>query len=259
MSNLPLLLLLCLATSLTEGRWPRAARPVARPQERRAPGHPLPRLLVPRRPSPSRAARVTEWRNPKVPRIKNWGGHNYIFQDNRWSPLYGKQTHKQGRHVGLPGKRINGLKSWPKVQPWQDPRAAAVPPRVAPVTTPRPQVPITFPTFLANPNSIRRIDTVVVKDAQLAEPLNPDIEIDGLKIYKFRGEDSMAGYIAPISAPILWSQARVTTPSPPSTPRPRPPPTWRPEQPPPFPTRHTTPHPHNNPVIIIGQSSVHMN
>ena len=110
----------------------------------------------------------------------------------------------------------------------------------------------------------------MVKDAVLASSLIPDVEIDGLKIYKFRGEDSMPGYIPPPD--FLWSQARVSSGgvlgeaiTPPSvTPAPTPVPTphtWRPELPPPFPTRHTTRRPdqQRDPVIIIAQSSVQKN
>jgi hypothetical protein len=128
------------------------------------------------------------------------------------------------------------------------------------VTTPPPVAPTFFRAFPANPNSIRRIDTGLVKDAQLAgEPLRPDDEIDGLKIYKFRGSDSMAGYVPP---PVNWSQARLfTAPARPTRPPAILPGTRRPERPPPFPTRHTTRRPDqpHNPVIIIAQRRVQMN
>merc|ERR1719361_406713 len=283
-----LFLSVCLATIPTEARWPRAARPVPapRPQERRTPGLPLPRQLVPRRPPapPSRTARVTDWRKPKPVRTQKWGGRNYIFQDNRWKPLFEKQQQKrtkQGRYVKQPlvkkapppkapygksqrPKAVAPPQLWPKPPTWPPATRSPFPTRrVEPPTTSRP-IARTFPSYPANPNSIRRIDTGVVKDAVLAESLIPDVEIDGLKIYKFRGEDSMPGYIPPPD--FLWSQARVTsrdsitppsvTPAPVPTPR-----TWRPELPPPFPTRHTTRRPdqQRNPVIIIAQSSVQKN
>jgi len=306
-----LLLSLSLATIPTEARWPRAARPGPRPQERRTPGLPLPRQLVPRRvessqlvprrpnqAAPSRTARVTDWRKPKPVRTQKWGGRNYIFQDNRWKPLFDKQQQqqrtKQGRYVKQPlVKKAPPPKApyanqrpkaqappqlWQKAPTWPPVTRSPFPNRRVeqPTTTSRPIIARTFPSYPANPNSIRRIDTGVVKDAVLASSLIPDVEIDGLKIYKFRGEDSMPGYIPPPD--FLWSQARVTSSSggvgfgegailtPPSvTPAPTPPPptphTWRPELPPPFPTRHTTRRPdqQRNPVIIIAQSSVQKN
>merc|ERR1712223_341866 len=107
-----------------------------------------------------------------------------------------------------PGPRPNAI---PGAQQWQKP--ATWPPgtrRAEPPTTSKP-IARTFPSYPANPNSIRRIDTGLVKDAVLAESLIPDVEIDGLQIYKFRGEDSMPGYIPPPN--FLWSQARVTSSS----------------------------------------------
>ena len=232
-----------------------------------------------------RSARVTDWRKPKPVRTKKWGGRNYIFQDNRWKPLFEKPLRaKQARFVKqplvkkpapprkapYPGPRPNAI---PGAQQWQK-KPATWPPgtrRQEPATTSKP-IARTFPSYPANPNSIRRIDTGLVKDAVLAESLIPDVEIDGLQIYKFRGEDSMPGYIPPPN--FLWSQARVTSSSfselaatPPSvTPAPSQAPpiphTWRPELPPPFPTRHTTRRPSDqlrNPVIIIAQSSVQKN
>ena len=240
-----------------------------------------------------RTARVTDWRKPKPVRTQKWGGRNYIFQDNRWKPLFDKKQQKrtkQGRYVKQPlvkkaplppkaaaaypsqrPKAVASPKRWQKPPTWppaatRSPfpnRRVELPPATRPPTTIRP-IARTFPSYPANPNSIRRIDTGLVKDALLAESLIPDVEIDGLKIYKFRGEDSMPGYIPPPD--FLWSQARVTsrdsitppsvTPAPVPTPR-----TWRPELPPPFPTRHTTRRPdqQRNPVIIIAQSSVQKN
>ena len=237
-----------------------------------------------------RTARVTDWRKPKPVRTQKWGGRNYIFQDNRWKPLFDKQQQqqrtKQGRYVKQPlvkkapppkaayasqrPKAVAPPQLWPKPPTWPPATRSPFPNRrVEPPTTSRP-IARTFPSYPANPNSIRRIDTGVVKDAVLASSLIPDVEIDGLKIYKFRGEDSMPGYIPPPD--FLWSQARVSSGgvfgeaiTPPSvTPAPTPVPTphtWRPELPPPFPTRHTTRRPdqQRNPVIIIAQSSVQKN
>jgi len=111
------------------------------------------------------------------------------------------------------------------------------------------------------------------------------IEVDGLKIFMFRGDEGIGGFKPllppPISdslfdpnsrpveslykpfqlaaqspplvrTPIRWSQAEIS----PSTPR-----SFQKDVPPPFPTRHTTPSPHQSdqPVVIIAQSNVAQN
>ena len=115
------------------------------------------------------------------------------------------------------------------------------------------------------------------------------IEVDGLKIFMFRGDEGIGGFkpllpppiseslYAPISSPLAveslykpfhlaaqspqslvrnnqigWSQAEIS----PSTPR-----SFQNDVPPPFPTRHTTPSPHQSdqPVVIIAQSNVAQN
>jgi len=109
------------------------------------------------------------------------------------------------------------------------------------------------------------------------------IEVDGLKIFMFRGDEGIGGGFKPLLPPpisdslyqpdsrvveplykpfhtaplvrtnqISWSQAEIS----PSTPR-----SFLNEVPPPFPTRHTTPSPHQSdqPVVIIAQSNVAQN
>merc|ERR1719361_1014754 len=153
----------CLATIPTEARWPRAARPVPapRPQERRTPGLPLPRQLVPRRPpaTPARTARVTEWRKPKPVRTQKWGGRNYIFQDNRWKPLFDKQPRtKQGRYVKQPLVK--------KAPPPKAPYAGQRPKAVAP-----PQLwqkPPTWPPATRSPFPNRRVEPPTTSSRPIA-------------------------------------------------------------------------------------------
>jgi len=109
------------------------------------------------------------------------------------------------------------------------------------------------------------------------------IEVDGLKIFMFRGDEGIGGGFKPLLPPpisesfynpdttavdslykpfrlppvvrtnqIAWSQAEIS----PSTPR-----SFLKEVPPPFPTRHTTPSPNHSdqPVVIIAQSNVAQN
>ena len=117
------------------------------------------------------------------------------------------------------------------------------------------------------------------------------IEVDGLKIFMFRGDEGIGGFkpllpppiseslyaninTSPVESlykpfhlaaqspqspqsfvrntPIRWSQAEIS----PSTPR-----SFHADVPPPFPTRHTTPSPHQSdqPVVIIAQSNVAQN
>ena len=109
------------------------------------------------------------------------------------------------------------------------------------------------------------------------------IEVDGLKIFMFRGDEGIGGGFKPLLPPpisdslyspetrageslykpfhlappvrtnqIGWSKAEIS----PSTPR-----SFLNEVPPPFPTRHTTPSPHQSdqPVVIIAQSNVAQN
>jgi hypothetical protein len=112
------------------------------------------------------------------------------------------------------------------------------------------------------------------------------IEVDGLKIFMFRGDEGIGGFKPLLPPPISeslynpdtspgeslykpfylaaqspslvrnnqigWSQAEIS----PSTPR-----SFQNDVPPPFPTRHTTPSPHHSdqPVVIIAQSNVAQN
>ena len=112
------------------------------------------------------------------------------------------------------------------------------------------------------------------------------IEVDGLKIFMFRGDEGIGGFKPLLPPPISeslynpdtspgeslykpfylaaqspslvrnnqigWSQAEIS----PSTPR-----SFQNDVPPPFPTRHTTPSPHQSdqPVVIIAQSNVAQN
>ena len=161
--------------------------------------------------------------------------------------------------------------------PRQDPRAPPPnqgPRGLPPIQHPRAPVPIhtpnifssyptkpnsiskidTFPVYYAdNTNSISRIDVGPreVQETDISNPLDTNVKI---QIFKFRGEDSMTGYVPPSRSAVQWSEAAVT---PPPSPAPRPS-TWRTEVEPPFPTRHTTSRPDldTKPVIIIAQSSV---
>ena len=120
------------------------------------------------------------------------------------------------------------------------------------------------------------------KSQQVVDFNQKPIEVDGLKIFMFRGDEGIGGFkplIPPISdslyqapyrpapespyqqyqvsipssPPIRWSQAEV---EPVIIPR-----TSRPEVAPPFPTRHTTRSPlqSEQPIVIIAQSNVAQN
>lgn len=309
-------LLLCLCTPLTEGRWPRAARPVARVQERRIPSlaksPPRPRVQRWNYPQQNRVSRLPGWRSSqqKPQKSPGWEGHQFALQDNRWNPLFGLKPQDQSR-LGprelqgppqVPRPQAGGWQDqgWPRNPSHQGPHTGSVhktdtaPSLQPPLFSSYPAVtnsvtsypanlhsvsnypanPNTVTGYPAHPTSIRRIDTGVVEDGELAEIQEiPDIHLAGLTIYKFRGEDGMAGYVPPSSLPIRWSEAslppRVThTPPPPLEP-PNPPHaqlpiavTRTPKVPaPPFPTRHTTHRPDQDqePVVIIAQSSVQKN
>jgi len=329
------LLLVCLCSSITESRWPRAARPVARVQERRIPSI-TKSILRPRGhrwnyPQQNRLSRFPDWRNSQQKTKKNsrWDGKQFVLQDNRWSPLFGLQPPDQGRsaprelpgpsqpsqiphthpegasqgqgwprpvphHTRHPGIQhqsdpallhqstplstvSNSITNYPPINPHKPPNYSPIVAHSLPQATPKQNVPVPSKPISSLPSSIRRIDTGVVEDGELAETQEiPDISLSGLTIYKFRGEDGIPGYIPPANLPIQWSQAALPPPSKPQTPAA---PTSlelsnpthtelsipvenTPEGPaPPFPTRHTTRRPdqEREPVVIIAQSSVMKN
>lgn len=132
------------------------------------------------------------------------------------------------------------------------------------------------------PNSV---NSIIDSNAIINFTESP-VEVDGLKLFMFRGDEGIGGSFQPLaspsvrvasagsrgqyqphnpgpqrpgpsSSPFQWSRAEVRpAQSPVSTPRPRE------DVPPPFPTRHTTPSPHissHKPVVIIAQSNVAQN
>lgn len=130
------------------------------------------------------------------------------------------------------------------------------------------------------PSSLNSIDTNAIIDFT-----ESPVEVDGLKLFMFRGDEGFGTGFTPLASPIVrvssagsrgqyqpqapqrpgpsprplqWSQAelRPASVTPVTTARPRG------DIAPPFPTRHTTPSPHlsaHQPVVIIAQSNVAQN
>jgi len=306
---------------IVEARRPRAARP----QERRATPGLLPTAedlvgaLVPSRwkwplYAEQRPPTLGEWRKGHKPGEWNWKGDRRALEpkeNNRWSPYFGKKI------TGLEKKKPQKFLG-PKFKKQKRPPLKV---RLAPVTDlrpnsidridilrpqPHPVVPrISHPIEKKKKivsNAVKKVKSkqtekprlrkhderpATAQTTALTTPESSPIEVDGIKIYMFRGDEGIGGLKPPNVSKfqqnkvlsedvrnnrIKWSKAEVkpqkelkqktyvkalntVPPSRSSSPR------ARSDFVPPFPTRHTTSAPNqaNQPIVIIAQSNVAQN
>ena len=172
-------------------------------------GRPVPREL----PGQPQRSQVT-YTHPGAPTVTTLGrkGQGWSRPMLQHTPHTGLKynTDLALSHQSLPLSTLtNNITNYPT-----NPQAPSNYPFILPQPTLPQTVLIPSKPVSTLPSSIRRIDTGVVEDGELAETQEiPDIELSGLTIYKFRGEDGIPGYIAPANLPIQWSQAGLPPPS----------------------------------------------
>jgi len=303
-----------------KSRRPRAASP----QERRAkPGLNLPRAedlvgaLVPsrwkwplypeQRPPP-----LGEWRRGQKAGEWVWRGDRRGLEqgkDNRWNPYLNKKPTGLAKKPNVPVYKFLGPKFQKQKRPSVKLRLAPVvdlrPKSIDRIDILRPQVtPLTevtrnfapslgslkaiqvVPSRVKNKQREKVVDDKLAADKSVAVKKEEEREVDGIKIYMFRGDEGIGGYKAPYGfhqnlvlpdpdsrKTVQWSKAELksekvqkptTTPlTPKTTPQPyyNSPRATLPDIAPPFPTVHTTTSPdqHRHPIVIIAQSNVAQN